>query len=461
VDEERQQTVTEDIDTDPTEVRRALEAALTAADAAAIDALHDRQPRFTALAVYTLDSRSTRRLARLIGDEHLAEIISDLDSGDAADVLGRLRPADAADVLEEMDPDDAADVVDEMSDAEAEGVLVEMESEEAAEVRELLAYPTDTAGGLMTPEFVAVTSTLNAEEAIAAIRAVAEEAETVYYVYVIDDQDRLVGVLSLRGLVLARPRQRVEGLMTTDVVRVRANADQEQAARILREHRLLALPVVDDDNRLLGIITADDLADVLIEEATEDFTRLGGSQPLDEPYLRASVFYLARKRVIWLLLLFVAQAYTGTVLQHFEDEIQAVVALTFFIPLLIGTGGNVGSQTVTLVVRAMALGEVAFNDILQVMKKELSVGVLMGIIMAIGSFVRAWTLGVSPAIGYVVAVSALFIVIWAATVAAALPILLRRVGVDPSVVSAPFITTLVDGTGLFLYFTVAAILLGL
>jgi magnesium transporter len=211
----------------------------------------------------------------------------------------------------------------------------------------------------------------------------------------------------------------------------------------------------------LGIITSDDAADVLEEEATEDIEKLGGSVPLDKPYLRTNIFELVWKRVRWLLVLFVAEAYTGTVLRHYEDTLSAAVSLAFFIPLLIGTGGNTGSQITTTLTRALAVGDVGFRDLLRVVRKELGVALILGIVMAVATTIRAWTLGVEPQIGLVVAGTAACIVIWAAAVAAMLPLVLRRVGVDPAVVSAPLITTLVDGTGLIIYFSIADLTLGL
>jgi magnesium transporter len=249
--------------------------------------------------------------------------------------------------------------------------------------------------------------------------------------------------------------------MAPSTVRVRADADQEVAARLLTDRNLLALPVVDDADRLLGIITEDDVADVLEAEATEDIERLGGSEPLNVPYRSSSVLLLVRKRVVWLLLLFVAEAYTGTVLRDFEGELSQVVALAFFIPLLIGTGGNMGSQTVTLIVRAMALGEVSMRDVGWIVFKELRVGMILGAVMAVVAFGRAALLGVGVDIGGVVALTILAICLWSAVVAAALPLLLRALRVDPAVVSAPLITTLVDGTGLVIYFEIARLLLRL
>jgi magnesium transporter len=251
----------------------------------------------------------------------------------------------------------------------------------------------------------------------------------------------------------------VTELIAPTTVRVRASADRETAANLLTERNLLAIPVVDDEDHLLGIITQDDVADVLEAEATEDIERLGGSQPLNVPYRLSSVGLLVRKRVGWLLLLFIAEAYTGSVLRAFSDELEAAVALSFFIPLLIGTGGNVGSQTVTLIVRAMALNEVSLRDVGWIAWKELRVGLIIGVVMAAVAIVRAQLLGVGTNIGIVVAVTILAICLWSALVAAVLPLTLRRLRIDPAVVSAPLITTLVDGTGLIIYFEIAKILL--
>jgi magnesium transporter len=325
----------------------------------------------------------------------------------------------------------------------------------------LMAYPPESAAGLMTREVVTLSPDLTAEQALVAIRRVAQEAETIYYVYVTDQAGKLLGVLALRDLVLAAPNTPISQLTRRDLVKVRADADREVAARLLTDRGLLAIPVVDENDRLLGIITSDDVADVLEEEATEDITRLGGSEPLDEPYLHSSVATLVRKRVVWLLLLFVGGALTSNVLHHFATTLDQVVALTFFIPLLIGTGGNVGSQIVTTLVRAIGVGEVRLQDLPRVLRKELIVAMLIGVIMAAAALVRAWTLGVEWHLGMVVAVTACFIVLWAATVSAVIPLVLRKMGVDPAVVSAPFLSTLVDATGLFLYLTIARVMLGI
>jgi magnesium transporter len=396
-----------------------------------------------------------------LGAERLADAVAELDPAEAARLLVRFSRADAADILEEMEPDDATDVVEEMSEAEADRILSEMEATDAREIRELMAYPSETAGGRMTPEFVAIPPDVTVGAAMRLIRTAALEAEQIYAVYVTDREHRLVGVVSLRDLVLADPWQRIANIMRRQVIRVPATADQERAAGLLMDHDLLALPVVDGNGRLIGVLTADDLADVIEEEATEDIERLGGSEPLGEPYLTTSPLLLFRKRIVWLLVLFLAGAYTSAVLQLFADTLLQVVALTFFIPLLIGTGGNVGSQIVTTLVRAMAVGDVELADIWRVLGRELLIGLSLGAVMAVAMFVRAQTMGVELHIGLAVSLAAIFIVLWSAAVAAILPMVLHRVGIDPAVVSAPLITTVVDGTGLFIYLSIARAVLGI
>ena len=400
-------------------------------------------------------------LIQWLPDEEIGEILEELPPIEAARILRTLSAPEASQLLGEMDPDDAADVVEALPDDAVAEILVRMKPEDAAEIRELSGYDPDTAAGIMTPEYVAVSKDATSAQAIAAIRRLVDEAETVNYVYVVDQERHLLGVLSLYRLLLSPERTPVIDLMAPSTVRVKASADQETAARILTDRNLLAIPVVDDDDHIIGIITEDDVADVIEAEATEDIERLGGSQPLNVPYRLASVPLLVRKRVGWLLLLFIAQGYTGTVLQSFRGELAAVVALSFFIPLLIGTGGNVGSQTVTLVVRAMALGEVAMRDIGWLVFKELRVGLVVGLVMGVLAIGQAWFLGVSSDIATAVSIAVIAICVWAATVAAALPLILRRLGVDPAVVSAPLISTLVDGTGLIIYFEIARLVLGL
>lgn len=470
---------------DPEKVRGALEAAIEAAETSAARAgadsvaealaanaaimaiANETPPGVLAEAIAELEREELRTVLAALGTERSADVVSELDPDEALDVLQQLPHGDAADVLEEMDPDDAADVVGELREEDApaaERMLAEMEAEEAADVRQLLAYPDDSAGGIMTTDFLSVPARASVQEAVALLRASSEDelpTESASYLYVTDEVERLVGVVPWHRLVRAGEKVAVRALMEPQTVTVPVTSDQETVALVVREHHLISVPVVDAQGRLVGIVTADDVADVLEEEVTEDIERLGGSQPLEMAYLRAGPLTLARKRAGWLLLLFFGATYTGTVMSHFEAEIQAAVSLTFFIPMLIGTGGNVGSQTVMTVIRAMAVGEVEFADIFRVWRKEVATALILGLLMGVAGAIRAIVLGVEQNVVLTVALTAGVIVVWSATIAAILPLLLRRLKVDPAVVSAPLITTLVDGTGLFLYFEIARYLLKL
>lgn len=444
------------------ELISAIKEALAAGDQPRVLSLvEESDPGQWPAVIPQLDDAELPKLVELLPADELTDLLGEIEPIEAAQILATLSHPHAADLLEAMAPDDATDVIDALPDEQAEQILIQMEPADAAEIRELLAFPPDSAGGIMTPGFVAISPNLRASQAIAALQRVAEEAETVYYVYVVDDQEHLLGVLSLHRLVLTRPDTTIRDLMVTDPVRIDANADRETAARLLVDRNLLALPVVDANNRLVGIITQDDVADVLEDEATEDIERLGGSQPLDVPYRYAGVSLLFRRRILWLLLLFAAEAYTGTVMRHFEGELAQVVALSFFIPLLIGTGGNIGSQVTTTLVRAIAVGEVSLRDARWVLAKELIVGLILGLVMAVVAFGRAQLLHVGSDVGFVISLTILAICVWSAAVAAVLPLIINRLRIDPAVVSAPLITTLVDGTGLVIYFTIAKRLLHL
>ena len=412
--------------------------------------------------LYDLDAIDLAVLFSRAGDEVLADLLAELDPSDAARIIGKLSRAQAAQILEEMEPDEAVDVVGELDPEEAEAILTAMQPSEARDLRGLLEYPPDSAGGLMSPDYVALSPNVTAGRALAILRSMPDEAKQVAYFYIVEPGTRrLAGVLSLRNLILTPPSTYLRDLLVRETVKVQAGADREEAARLIDQYHLRALPVVDHEDRLLGIITAEDAAQVLLEEAQEDIERLGGSQPLDEPYLRASTLHLLQRRVPWLMFLFIAGAYTGTVLQAYEETISEQLALAFFIPLLIGTGGNTGSQITTTLVRALSTGEVAPRDALRVLAKEMRVALLVGAVMAVLTVVRAWSLGVGLEVGRVVGITALCVVLWAAFVASVLPLALRKLRLDPAVISAPFITTVVDGTGLVIYFSIARLLLHL
>ena len=406
-----------------------------------------------------LDDRAQADLLPRLDLSDSADILEELDDQEAAKLAAALPAATVARIVDRMEPDEAADLLGDLTPRQAEAVLARME--DADELRPLLFHPDDSAGGLMTSEFLALRPRMAAGEAIDALRAWKPEAEAIYYLFVVDPNKKLCGVVSLRQLIVAPPSTRIADLMQTDVISVRAGTDQEECARLLSHYDLLALPVVDEQQRLLGVITVDDLVDVLEDEATEDIQRMGGAIPLEKPYLETGVLQIARKRIGWLMLLFLTEMLTGTVLRHFEVELQQVVALSFFVPLLIGTGGNAGSQTTSTIIRALAVGHITLRDALKTIWHETRAGLLLGIGMCGIAYVRAILWGSPVALAETVAVSILVIVVWANLLGAFLPILAERLGIDPPLISGPVMSTLVDATGLFIYFMLARYLLHL
>lgn len=396
------------------------------------------------------------RLSHEIG----ARVFEHLEPREQKPLLTALGPDRAREIIGEMYSDDIADFVGELNPEQAQAVLSLMEHEDAQEIRELLVYPDTSAGGLMTTEFLSLEQDKIVDEAISIIRKTSETTESVYYVYV-TASSRLVGVVSLRQLILASPKQLLRDIMEDNVVTVLPETDQEEVARLLSKYDFLALPVVDENQEILGLVTIDDVLDVLSEEATEDISKFGGSQPLEEPYLSASIFSMFKKRIGWLLVLFVAQAFTSTIMKSFEVALDTVVSLAFFIPLLIDTGGNAGSQAATLVIRGMAVGEISFRNWWKVVSKEAVVGVFLGIVMGVVTYVRALMMGESPMLALTVTVTIFAVIMMAVLSGSLLPMLLKRFNVDPAVVSGPFITTLVDTVGLLIYFMVAVSLLNI
>ena len=398
-----------------------------------------------------------------------AALLPQLDPGDSADILEELEDenaarlavgmavADLARIVDEMEPDKAADLLADLDAAQAGAVLSQLEDPD--EIRPLLVHHEDSAGGLMTSSHLALRRRMTVTEALVAIRELKPDSEEIYQLFVVDKHGRLCGEVSLRQLVMAPPRALLQDIMNPDVISVPAGTDQEEVARLVTRYDLLALPVVDDQRVLVGVITMDDVMDVLVEEATEDIQRLGAMEPLDKPYLDTPVFSVYRKRIGWLLLLFVTETLTGTVLRHFEAELAAVVALAFFIPLLIGTGGNAGSQTTSTVIRSLALGELDRKGLLKPLWHELQIGLLLGLSMGLVAYFRALLWHTGPGVALTVAFAIFVIVLWANILGSVLPLVAHRMRVDPTVVSGPAMTTLVDATGLFIYFTVAQIVL--
>jgi magnesium transporter len=406
-----------------------------------------------------LEEEEQRLLLSYLSPEDSADIFEELDDEQALELAREIPDEELIPIVDEMEPDEAADLLGDMRPERARKLLEELEDPE--EIRPLLLHPDETAGGLMTSEFLALRRRMTAAEAIEAIRQWQPEAETIYYLFVVDRYGRLVGVVNLRQLIVAPPDALIQDIMEEDVIYVTAEVDQEEVARLMARYDLLALPVVDENKILLGVITFDDLVDVLEEEATEDLQRYGGAEPLERPYLDTSPVIITKKRIGWLLILFLTATLTGSVMKLFEEEIQAMVALTLFVPLLIGTGGNAGSQTTATIIRELATGNVEPRDALRVWWHEARVAVLLGAGMAIPAFIRAITWVDNPMLAITVAVSIVVLVLWATGVGSLLPLVAAKFGIDPALVSGPLMSTMVDATGLLIYFSIAKILLGL
>lgn len=381
-----------------------------------------------------------------------------------AAILEQLDPSRVAQILEGMSADERTDIVQRMGLHDRHKVMPKLSAETRKELQGLLEYPVHTAGGIMTTEFVRLDPSMSVSDALKHIRSVAREKESIYACYVMEPKtNHLLGAVSLRDLVMAELDRPVTEVMRRKPITVNALDDQEAVAIKIAKYNLLAVPVLEKDEGVVGFVTVDDVIDVLVEEQTEDILRMAAVEPgaLDRPYFDNPILRVVRKRIGWLLLLFVAETFTGTVLRYYESELAAVVALSFFIPLLIGTGGNAGSQTTTTIIRSIALGEVRLKHVFRVLTREMTIGIIIGILIGTIAFFRALLWGQHTPLAFTVAITVLVICTWATAVGSLIPIVAERFGVDPAVLSAPLITTLVDATGLVIYFTIAKIVLHL
>lgn len=442
-----------DIDATLDRIRHALEADQVEE---AIAALIRLRPADRAEAFADLPDDDQAALLPRLDVQATADLLEELEDEEAADVAEFLPPERLADVLDEMDPDEAADILGDLPPERAARALAEME--DADEVLPLLGHPDETAGGLMTTDYIALRRFTTAAQALDFLRQVSVDRKTPYYLYVVDRNRKLLGVVGLRELIAAPPDTVAEAIMNRDVVRVTTRTDQEEVARIIARYNLAALPVVDDDGVLQGVVTHDDVIDVIEEETTEDVLHQGAIEagPLsDKPYWSQRIRDVFRSRFVWLLLLFATETLTGSVLRLFEAELDAVLALSFFIPLIIGTGGNAGSQTVATVIRALALDQVSRREALRVLAREALTGLLLGLALGIVAYLRVELWGLGPEMALIVGVAILAVCLWANVIGSMVPILADRIGIDPTVISAPLLATLVDATGLLIYFSIA------
>ncbi len=401
-------------------------------------------------------------LLTYLDPEDAAQIFSELEPEDQAAFLEGLPPWRVRQILEELDPDDLTDALQAVEDEDpklARTIKEWLDPQTRAEVEALSAYDEDDAGGLMTPEYVAVRAGMTVDEVLQFLRRAAPDAETVYYLYVIDDEGHLVGVLSLRDLIVADPSMRVAEIMNPNVIHATTETDQEEVARVMADYDLTVLPVTDAEGRLVGIVTIDDVVDVLEEEATEDIHRLGAVDAPELVYSRSSPLELWSARARWLVILIFTGMLTSSILAGFSSVLEATTALAFYIPVLLGTGGNTGSQSATLIVRALATRDIDLGDWPRVLVKELGVGFLLGITLSALIALKVALdgyLGVTP----VVALALFLLVIVADLAGALLPLALEKLGLDPALMSNPLIATISDVSGLIIYLSVARLLLG-
>lgn len=408
---------------------------------------------------YELEDEDRMALLPQMAPSDSADLLEELDEREAADLVNALDSESAIRIIDEMEPDEAADLLGDIDQSHAEAILSGLENPE--EILPLLLHKDDSAGGLMTSDFIVLRRKMRAADATHILRTLKPDSESIYYLFIVDRYDVLSGVVSLRELITADPDTLLEDIMNTEVIAVQAGTDQEEVARLISKYDLMAMPVVDEENKMIGVITIDDVIDAIEEETTEDFQRMGATLPLDEPYLNIGPLRIAKKRIGWLMLLFVTGSLTGTVMRMFEDELTAVVSLAYFIPLLIGTGGNAGTQTTTTIIRALALDEIELGDAWRTLWHEFRVGILLGLGMAIFAYIRAITWGTPVSVAVTVAVAILVIVIWANSSGALLPLLAAKLKIDPTVVSGPVMSTIVDATGLLIYFSIAKWVIGL
>lgn len=408
------------------------------------------------------------------------EKFKDLPRTEAEELFLSLKTHDQAELIEEathlekrswirlLAPDDVADLIQEMGGDHREDILSLLDPQTKREVTALLAYAEDAAGGLMSSRFVRLRPDMSVDEAISYIRIQAKtHVETIYYAYVLDSDQKLLGVVSFRELFQSSPEKKIAEIMHTDVLKVPVEMDQEQIGRIFSQQDLMAVPVVDENGIMKGIVTFDDVATAIQEEATEDIHKIGGVESLDAPYLKISMLEMLKKRGGWLMILFLGEMFTATAMAFFEDELSKAVVLSMFIPLIISSGGNSGSQASTLIIRAIALREVRLRDWWRVLGREIMTGACLGLVLGAIGFIRImlWpnreTLYTAHymQVGLTVAASVVGVVLWGTISGSMLPFILKKVGFDPASASAPAVATLVDVTGLVIYFSAASFFL--
>ena len=422
-------------------------------------ALKDLHPVDIASILTNLKDEETIVVFRLLPQELALETFNELDEEEQSSILSLLGKNYAATVLNEMAPDERADLFEELPEEIIERFLPLMSPAERSDVEKLLKEKEHSAGSIMTTEYASLKPNLTIAEALKNIRQMAPNKETIYYLYVVDNEEKLVGVVSLKDLVLGEPSQKIAEIMHPEVISVKENQDQEEVAHLIAKYNFLAMPVVDKKNKLSGIVTVDDTIDIIKEENTEDIHKMAAMEAPEEEYFKSSFFTLARKRILWLIALLIAQTFTGNILKGYSHALEAMVALAYFIPLLIGTGGNAGTQSSATIIRGLATGEISLKHIFRVMRREIGLGLVLGAILGLFGFGRAVLTEGNVLLGLTVGIGLAATITVATITGAFLPLLLRRMRIDPAVAAGPFISTAIDLTGLIIYFQIAKFLL--
>lgn len=408
-------------------------------------------------------------LFRLLPKEEAAETFVELDNDTQEALISAFSDNELREVLDELYLDDTVDIIEEMPATIVKRILKNTDAQTRASINTLLRYPDDSAGSIMTPEFVDLKKNITVEDAIKRIRRTGVDKETIYTCYVTDESRHLIGVTTVKELLLHDNDDKIEDLMETNVIYINTHNDQETAADLLSKYDFLALPVVDMEQRLVGIITVDDAMDVLVDENTEDIHKMNAIMPNEKPYLKMSVFETWKSRILWLLCLMVSATFTSMIINNFENRLSAMIVLTSFIPMLTGTSGNSGGQASAVVIRALSLNEINFKDIFKVLWKEMRVGLLCGVTLAVVNFLKIWfidrtILGMSDItlkVDLVISLTLIIEILFAKMVGCVFPIFAKKLKLDPAVISSPFITTVMDALSLLIYFGLATTILNI
>nr|WP_308628273.1 magnesium transporter [uncultured Eisenbergiella sp.] len=407
-----------------------------------------------------LEEQDMLKVFRILPKDLAADVFSYMDVDNQQFIITSLSDRDAANIVDNLMADDAADLMEEMPANVVKKILANASPETRRDINHLLRYPEDSAGSIMTVEYVDLKENLTVDEAIARIRKIGVDSETINICYVLDSRRKLVGTVALRYLLLSQPGEVIADIMHENVISINTLMDQEEVARQFQKYDFTAMPVVDNENRLVGIITVDDIVDILQEEATEDMEKMAAIVPSDKPYMKTGVLETWKKRIPWLLLLMVSATFTGRIIASYESALSACMVLSTFIPMLMDTGGNAGSQASVSIIRGISLDEIRFRDMPGVIWKEARVALLCGITLSAANFIKLMLFDrVQMAVAFVICLTLVVTVFVAKIVGCSLPMFAKKIGFDPAVMASPFITTIVDALSLVIYFQIATVLL--